>query len=111
MPVGHRQKNKALEENPKPCPELEEGSLVIFVVRIDLARRGGLQIIQRIAGIERAGGVRRTERQSAGTACPAQIRLNIAVCRRVGGGDVVFEGPGLLGSVDLTEVVDAGVLL
>ncbi|MDB6125042.1 MAG: hypothetical protein JWQ71_4035, partial [Pedosphaera sp.] len=81
------------------------------VVRaVDQAGRGGGYVIHGVAGGERLAGVRGAERSGARGAT-AQVGLHIGDVRRGGRGGLGFQGPLLLGPVQLAQVVDAGVLL
>src|ERR1019366_10800001 len=61
-------------------------------------------------GIDRVAALSRTGRVIARRAAP-QIRLDIALHRRITGHLAVLERPLLLGTVKLAPVVDAGVHL
>jgi len=80
------------------------------MVRRDVAGGWALQVVYGIAGVEGCGRVGWTVRQGACVAAP-QIGLDVGFERDDCGQGVVIESPILLGSVNLAQVVNAGVLL
>jgi hypothetical protein len=95
---------------PGVCSGKGEGSVVNVAGRDDLARRHLLQVVKLVAVGEREGRISRAEGKAA-AAATSQVGLDLAGHR--GGSQVlgVFQRPALLGAVDLTEVVDAGIRL
>ena len=101
---------KALERIPKPFFEYRD-RLVQHVVRArDLAGRSGGQVLNEVAGRECHARVERANRQAA-LAAAAHIGLDLGARRGRCGRGLVFQSPFLLGTINLTEIVDAGVLL
>ena len=78
--------------------------------REDDAGGGGVEVVQGIAGGKRIGWV---SRAGGGSACGAasQVRLDVGQHGNGVGRGFVFQGPGLLRTVDLAEVVYARTFL
>ena len=78
--------------------------------RNDLANGSRLHVTDRVARRKGAGRIRRAARERAKITA-AHVGLDVRLRRGGVGGSLVFQGPLLLGTVNLTEVVDAGILL
>lgn len=76
----------------------------------DQAGGGGLKIIEAVAGGKTIGRVGGAGRSGAGGAA-TEVRLDVRQYRDGILRSAVFQGPGLLGAVNLAQVVDAGALL
>src|SRR3974390_972855 len=97
-----RNKNGPGKNLPRPVKDFRQRLFVVVRRRIDLTDRGGLEIVQRIAGGKGARRVCGANWQRTATTA-AQIGLDIG---RAGSGirrDIMFQRPGLLGAVNLAE--------
>jgi len=102
---------KGLGQSPKPV--LSINRLRQDVRRTDdLAHRSGVNRVDGVAGRERVRGVSRARiSDRGGSGITADIRSEIRFRRRRDAGLLGFERPLLLGTINLTEVVDASIHL
>lgn len=111
LPPSILEKGKTREELPGFFESASNSRLVEHVIRArNLAGRSGGEVLDAVARRKGGRGVQRTDRQRT-LQTTAHVGLDVG-CRRSGRGvGFVFQSPFLLRTVDLTEVIDTGILL